>query len=414
MALANMTKPPKHKWTFTARFRRQAFGWRSQPAIERIKEAVAEIKAAARQDKILAAEGAVLLLKKLSPALEQVDSSSGAIGTAVNNAIEALVPIIADAPADEATRSGWLERLWKAVEEDDIPYIELLPEHWGTLCRTPELASHWAELIDPVRITWSQDRKAGGGYFKGTSACLSALFTAGLYAEILELLDLAPYKFWHDRKWGVKALMAMGKNAEALRFAENSRGLNEPDHIISEACEEILLASGMADEAYRRYAIEANQKTAYLATFRAIAKKYSYKAAKEILSDLVASSPGNEGKWFAAAKSAGLYSEAIELANQSPCDPKTLTRAARDMKGKEPIFAVEAGITALRWLLAGYGYEITSLDVRDAYKLTMEAAANAGCQEETLERIRRMVASDASGDRFVSRILGPELGMPKR
>lgn len=168
----------------------------------------------------------------------------------------------------------------------------------------------------------------------------------------------------------------------------------------------------MADEA--RYAIEANQKTAYLATFRAIAKKYSYKAAKEILSDLVASSPGNEGEWFAAAKSAGLYSEAIELANQSPCDPKTLTRAARDMKGKEPIFAVEAGITALRWLLAGYGYEITSLDVRDAYKLTMEAVANAGCQEETLERIRRMVASDASGDRFVSRILGPELGMPKR
>jgi hypothetical protein len=96
----------------------------------------------------------VLLLEKLSPALEQVDSSSGAIATAVNNAIEALVPIIADAPADEATRSGWLERLWKAVEEDDIPYIELLPEHWGTLCRTPELASHWAdELIDPVLIT---------------------------------------------------------------------------------------------------------------------------------------------------------------------------------------------------------------------------------------------------------------------
>ncbi|MEW6290787.1 MAG: hypothetical protein AB1545_13135 [Thermodesulfobacteriota bacterium] len=415
MALANMTKLPKHKWTFTARFRRQAFGWQSQPAIERIKEAVAEIKAAARQDKILAAEGAVLLLKKLSPALEQVDSSSGAIGTAVNNAIEALVPIIADAPADEATRSGWLERLWKAVEEDDIPYIELLPEHWGTLCRTPELASHWAdELIDPVRITWSQDRKAGGGYFKGTSACLSALFQAGRHEEILELLDLAPFKFWHDRKWGVKSFIAMGKKAEALRYAEDSRGLNDPDHIISEACEEILLASGLVDEAYSRYAIEANQKSTYLSTFRAIAKKYPYKAAKEILLDLVASSPGNEGKWFAAAKSAGLYREAIELANRTPCDPKTLTRAARDMKGKEPLFALEAGITALRWLIAGYGYEITGLDVREAYNFTMEAAANAGCKEETMERIRNMVAADTSGDRFVSRILGPELNILKR
>jgi len=413
--MTNMTKPTKHKWTFAARFRRQAFGWRSQPAINRVKEAVAEIKTTSRKDPILAAEGAVLLLEKLSPALEQVDSSSGAIGTAVNNAIEALVPIIAEAPADEATRSGWLERLWKAVEEDDIPYIELLPEHWGTLCRTPELASHWAdELIDPVRITWSQDRKAGSGYFKGTSACLSALFTAGRYAEILELLDLASFKFWYYRKWGVQALLATGKKAAAIRYAEDSRGLNEPDHIISEACEEILLASGMADEAYSRYAIEANQKTTYLATFRAIAKKYPYKAAKEILSGLVASSPGNEGKWFAAAKSAGLYSEAIELANRTPCDPKTLTRAARDMKGKEPLFAVEAGMAALRWLVAGYGYEINGQDVREAYNFTMEAAVNAGCKEETLERIRNLVMADTSGDRFISRILGPELGMPKR
>jgi hypothetical protein len=409
-----MTKSTKHKWIFTARFRRQAFGWRSQPAIKRVKEAVAEIKAAARQDKILSAEGAVLLLEKLSPALEQVDSSSGSIGTAVNNAIDTLVPIIADAPADDQVRGKWLERLWKAVEEDGVPYIELLPEYWGTLCQTPKLASHWADaLIDPVRITWSQDSMTGSGYFKGTSACMSALLAVGRNEEVLELLNLVPYKFWPYRKWAVKALVAMGKKAEALRYAEDSRGQNEPDHIISQACEEILLASGMAEEAYSRYAIEANQKTTYLATFRAIAKKYPAKAAKEILSDLVASSPDNEGKWFAAAKSAGLYQEAIELANRTPCDPKTLTRAARDMRGKEPLFAVEAGITALRWLIAGYGYEITGLDVREAYNFTMEAAVNAGCKEETLERIRNTVATDTSGDRFVSRILGPELGVVK-
>lgn len=401
-----MTKQRKHKWTFTARFRRQAFGWRSQPAIKRVKEAVAEIKAAARKDPDLGAEGAVLLLEKLSPALEQVDSSSGAIGTAVNNAIDILVPIIVNAPADEQVRGKWLERLYKAIEEDDIPYIELLPEHWGTLCHSSELASYWAdELMTPVRVTWSKDRRAGGGYFKGTSACLSALFKAGRYKEILELLDLAPYKFWHDRKWGMKALAAMGKKAEAIRYAEETRGLNESPIAIAEACEEILLANGMADEAYSRYAIEANQKTTYLATFRAIAKKYPHKAAKEILSDLVASSPGNEGKWFAAAKSAGLYREAIELANLTPCDPKTLTRAARDMEATEPRFAVEAGMAALRWLVEGYGYEITGMDVRDAYDFTMEAAANAGCQEETLGRIRNLVATDTSGDRFVSRIL---------
>ena len=128
----------------------------------------------------------------------------------------------------------------------------------------------------------------------------------GKRKEILELLDLAPHKFWHDRKWGVKALAAMGKKGEALRYAEDSRGLNESPVAIAEACEEILLASGMVDEAYTRYAIEANQKTSYLATFRAIARKYPHKEASNILFDLVASSPGNEGKWFAAAKSAEL------------------------------------------------------------------------------------------------------------
>ena len=83
------------KWTFRQRFRCHAFGWRSQPAIRRIKEAVSEIKRVARGDALLAAEGAVSFLERLSPTLEHVDSSSGAIGTAVNkgttNCLSALL-----------------------------------------------------------------------------------------------------------------------------------------------------------------------------------------------------------------------------------------------------------------------------------------------------------------------------------
>jgi len=94
-----MAKASPYKWEFLARFRRHAFGWKSQPAIKRIKEAVSEIKKVARKDKLLTAEGAVLFLEKVSPALEHVDSSSGSIGTAVNNAIAALVDIIATTPA---------------------------------------------------------------------------------------------------------------------------------------------------------------------------------------------------------------------------------------------------------------------------------------------------------------------------
>lgn len=126
-----MSEAAVYKWEFRARFRRHAFGWRSQPAIKRIKEAVSEIKKVARKDKALAAEGAVLFLEKVSPALEHVDSSSGAIGTAVNNAIVALVKLIASTPADAKTREKWLERLWDAYQDDEIPYIELLGDYWA-------------------------------------------------------------------------------------------------------------------------------------------------------------------------------------------------------------------------------------------------------------------------------------------
>jgi len=109
-----------------------------------------------------------------------------------------------------------------------------------------------------------------------------------------------------------------------------------------------------------------------------VVKKYPHKPKTTILTDLVAHTPGEEGKWFAAAKSAGLFEDAIVLANRSPCDPKTLNRAARDFVDKNPNFAIEAGITSLRWLVDGYGYDITSADVLAAYTHTMNAAPMAG------------------------------------
>lgn len=406
-----MKQETKHEWAFRARFRRRAFGWKSQPAIARVKEAVAEIKQAARKDRVLAAEGAVLFLEKVSPALEQVDSSSGAIGTAVNKAVKELASIIAQAPADETRRDKWLERLWQAIEDDGIPYIELLPEHWGELCVTPARASRWADdFIDVVRRSWSPD-SGRSSYFKGTSACMSALLKAGRNEELLALLDIAPFTWWHYRQWGVKALVAMGRKADALHYAEESRGINDSPIAIARACEEILLSSGLAEEAYDRYAIEANQGTTYVATYRAIAKKYPRKETRDILRDLAASTPGEEGKWFAAAKSAGLWREAIELANLTPCDPRTLTRAARDMGAAEPLFAVEAGLAALRWLAEGYGYEISGLDVREAYDHTMQAAEKAGCKTETHARIHALAASDASAGRIVAKALGRELSL---
>jgi len=394
-----------HSWSFRPRFRANAFGWRSDLPIKRIKEAVAEIKKATRQDKVLGAEGAVIFLEKVSGALEHVDSSSGAIGTAVNRAIETLVPIIVQAPASDKLRDKWLKRLWCAIEDDDIPYIELLPDHWGELCVTPERASRWADsFIDVVRLVWSPNLPRGG-YFKGTAACLSALCAAGRHEDLLNLLDLAPRKFWHDRQWGVRALVAQGKTAAAIRYAEDTRGLNQPNGRISKACEEILLSEGLWREAYDRYAFEANRHSTYLATFQAMTSKYPQIAPKAMLSDLVDKTSGDEGKWFVAAKSAGLLAEALELARTSPCDPRTLTRAARDFAASKPEFARAVGLAALRWLLGGYGYELTAQDVADALSHTLEAARHNGTEADTVRRIQLLVDQYPRAEHTVAALL---------
>ena len=96
-----------------------------------------------------------------------------------------------------------------------------------------------------------------------------------------------------------------------------------------------------------------------------------------------------------------------ELANQSPCDTKTLTRAARDFVEKNPGFALTAGLAAVRWLSAGYGYEVSGADVWAAYSHTMTAAEHLGRHEEVRERVRALVVNKG----FVAQVLSRELGL---
>jgi hypothetical protein len=404
-----MGKAEAHKWEFKPRFRRHAFGWKSQPASSRIKQAIVEIKKVAKKDATLAAEGAVTFIERISPALEHVDSSSGSIGTAVNNALAELVPLIANAPADAKTRDTWLERLFEAHEADQIPYIERLADHWGELCASKEIASAWVDrLVGITRMALSPDKNLRG-HFHGTAACLSALYHAERFDELVELLRVDT--IWPYKQWAVKALVASGKKAEALRYAESCRGPGAGDNEVDAMCEEILLSSGMVDEAYARYGLRGHQCSTYLATFRAVTKRYPHKPAGEVLADLVNTTPGDEGKWFAAAKEAGLYDEALTLASRTPCDPKTLTRAARDYAQTQSSFAVGAGLLALYWLVQGYGYEITSADVWEAYQSTLAAAERHGGGAKVKERVREMVAAAGAGEHFVTKVLGKELGL---
>jgi len=210
MARKGVSTKTAPQWAFRSRFRRGGFGWRgSKPAIARIDEVLAEIRAVARHDAALAAEGAVLFLEKVSPAVRDVDSSSGALGSATYGAVEALVPIIAAAPVSDAIRAKWLDRLFEAIEEDDPPYLESLGDHWGELCVTPEFASRWADYLLPTLKRVADERKRGVfAWFNGASLCYSALFKAGRHDELLGLLAADPRPIWPYLIWGGRVLAA--------------------------------------------------------------------------------------------------------------------------------------------------------------------------------------------------------------
>lgn len=383
----------KHKWIFPARFRTGAYSWKaSKLACQRLREAVSEIKKVAKEAPVLGAEGAVRLIEKLWPALEHVDSSSGALGAAVNKALDALIPIIIMAPADEKTRDNWLDRVWQAMADDGVDYLSPVGDRWGEICGSAEVAGRWAdELVSTLRACWTDPNP--GGYFHGATACLSCLLVAERYRELLDLLALPRYPSWHYRRYGVEALLALGRKADAVQYAEASRGLNQPDAVIDQACETILISSGLYEEAHQRYGLGAAVGNSFLARFRAVAKRYPIKDPSQILADLIATTPGEEGKWFATAKELKLYDLALELANRTPCDPKTLTRAARDYLDMEPAFALGSAMAALHWLSEGWGYEVTSADVIEAYDRAMDAAARLKNIEDVAGQIRQLVES---------------------
>jgi hypothetical protein len=150
-----------------------------------------------------------------------------------------------------------------------------LAEHWGELCASRKLATAWAErLIGITRLALSPDKNVRG-YFHGTTACLSALYRAERYQDLIDLLSREG--FWPHRRWAVKTLAALGRHSEAIQLAESSRGPWTSNADVDRVCEEILLSAGAIDEAYRRYGLTANRAGTYLGTFRAVVRKYPAK-----------------------------------------------------------------------------------------------------------------------------------------
>ncbi len=73
---------------------------------------------------------------------------------------------------------------------------------------------------------------------------------------------------------------------------------------------------------------------------------------------------------------------------------------------KEPGFALGSAMAALRWLCEGWGYEVTSVDVVEAYDRAMDAAAKLDNIDEVADWIQQLLEStESSATLFVRQSL---------
>ena len=401
-----MVRKPSHKWAFKPGMRAGAFGWRgSSKAIDRLRSARSEIRAANRADPVTAAEGVVVLAERIWPAFEQIDTSSGTLGSAVRRTLEDLVPILIEAPADERTRAIWLERLREAVLNDGVDYLAPISDRFGEIAAFPALMNLHADRdLDLIRSAWADH--ACFAHIATATLSLSCLLEAERHEELLALLAVKRTRLWFDEKFAAEALLRQGREDAALARAaalleEGRQPWGRRD--IARFCEAILVRQGRADEAYRRFGLSAATGNTWLAMWRDLTRRYPDRDARALLEDLIALH-GRKGKWFAAAKTAGYLDIALECAADGEAAPATLIRAARDFAVRNPAFAGQVALYAVRHLLAGRGYDTTPLEIDEAVDHLMTASRRIDRTAWAVVELRRLAYHDGLTDPMTLRL----------
>jgi hypothetical protein len=338
----------------------------------------------------VAADGIVTLAERLWPALQDIDTSSGALGSTVNRVLDELLPILIAAPADVRSRGQWLERLFEAVQNDGVEYLTPIEDRWGEIAVYPELMNVYADQLRPlIRRVWVEEKP--GGHVRGTAICLSCLLEVGRYGDLLELLATAPRRWWWHR-FGAEALARQGLHEAAMTYAEACRDRTlapYDERRIDRFCERVLINAGHSDQAYQRFGLRAANGPTFLAIYRATVRSYPDRHKRQILLDLIAVR-NQPGKWFAAAKSTGFLDVALECAASHDAEPATLVRAARDYRAREPRFAIQVALLALRHLLAGGGYEPNVSLVPEAADYLLDAAKRIGAEPWAREQAEQL------------------------
>jgi len=111
-----------------------------------------------------------------------------------------------------------LERLWNCVNEDDYGYLDALERRWGACCGPAECAAAWAdERLESVREI-SSGRTLGlpqrHGRHTERAVCGVTIRRRSRAA------GSRSNRLWPYREWGFEALLALGRSADAWRYAK--------------------------------------------------------------------------------------------------------------------------------------------------------------------------------------------------
>lgn len=106
----------------------------------------------------------------------------------------------------------------------------------------------------------------------------------------------------------------------------------------------------------------------------------------------------------------GLLRASHQIGEPKPSGPAAAHTRRRDFTVERPEFALAAGMTALRGIANGWGYDITGIDVLEAYAAVIAATGAAGVDETVVKAdVRALIAASCGGGDFVGRVLARQL-----
>ena len=381
----------KQPWVFTRYFRANAYGWKaSRLASQRLREAVTEIRAAARKDPQRGMEGAVVLTERLVAAVSGIDDSWGIFGGALYKQYERLAPVFSSTAVAPEVRLTLLRRLLAAWLADEYGYLDLIPRVFPTFVSdTAEAEVLVPEFMEIAEVYSAQAEELQercdhphGWDFDASRARVRRDAYRRMATEIrLAFLDASgaleaalEHDFHDNGVTLMRALLKQGRVDDARAVIEGRRIGSSHGVEIEGPWFELLVEAGELEHARAAGVAWLAQKPT-LERFRKVVKALPGQGRTELARDAAAATDELEmGRWFATFNHLGLHEDAARIAREHVVAPETALRAAKKYEDSYPDLAFESYVAAV----AGFvSWGELSNDAYIAYSVLAPARAFA-------------------------------------